>query len=117
LKASFSDVFDSKDLLSYKLVETAIRLDHYDSPLADQQIKLGKQIWENKFAYNVLKRLVADYVNYFEVRGQDRQKLVDNFKLAGSSGYLLNPDKSEREAHVPSLNREKYQPPKRKKKK
>jgi hypothetical protein len=115
LKDSFSDIFDSKDLLSYKLVETAIRLDHYDSPLADKLIKFGRSLKNNKFALNILKRLVADYVNYFEVRGPERQKLVDTFKLAGGTEYLINTTKSERNVPTKGSKGGGFLPPSKKK--
>jgi len=110
LKNSFNDIFASKELLSYKLVETAIRLDHYDSPLADQQIQLGRRIKDNEFAHNILSRLIADYLNYFEVRGSERQKLIDNFRLIGGKEYLFNVDKAERDALLPAKDKDKYNP-------
>jgi predicted MPP superfamily phosphohydrolase len=110
LKNSFNDIFASKKLLSYKLVETAIRLDHYDSPLADQQIQLGRRIKDNKFAYHILSRLVADYVNYFEIRGPERQKLIDNFRLLVGKEYLFNLDKAERDALLPAKGKDKFNP-------
>jgi predicted MPP superfamily phosphohydrolase len=115
LKNSFNDIFASKELLSYKLVETAIRLDHYDSPLADQQIQLGRRIKDNKFAYNILSRLIADYVNYFEIRGPERQKLIDNFRLLVGKEYLFNFDKADRDARLPAKEKEKYNPTPKKK--
>lgn len=117
LKDSFSDVFETKELLSYKLVETAIRLDHYNAPVADKLIKFGRDIHENKFAHHILKRLVADYVNYFEVRGPERQKLVDSFKLAGGKDYLINVDKSDREVRSSRSDPKGYLPPKNRKRK
>ena len=113
LRDSITDVFADKKLLSHKLVETAIKLDHYDSPHAPEIIKFGNELKDNKCAYNVLKRLVADYVNYFEVRGSERQALVDKFKLSGSKEYLLNVSKTDRT--VPAKNRRQMLPPKRKK--
>lgn len=115
LKNSFYDVFGSKELLSYKMVETAIHLDHYDSPVAEKLGKLLKEVKNNKFAYNILKRLVADYVNYFEVRGAERQKLVDGFKLAGGKDYLINIDKGDRQARLSHSNPKGYLPPRKKK--
>jgi len=115
LKNSFNDIFSAKESLSYKLVETAIRLDHYDSPLADHQIQLGRTIKENKFAHNILRRLIADYVNYFEVRGSERQRLIDNFHLVGGKDYLFNVDKADRAARVPPKEEGKYLPNKNKK--
>lgn len=111
LKDSFSDVFGTKDLLSYKMVETAIRLDHYNSPVADRLVKFGRDISRNKFAHHILKRLVADYVNYFEVRGPERQKLIDGFKLTGGKDYLVNVDKGDREVRLPRNDPKGYFPP------
>lgn len=111
LKDSFTDVFQSNELTSYKLVETAIRLDHYNSPMADKLIKLGKGIENNKFAFKVLRRLIADYVNYFEVMGAERQKLVEAFQLSGGKEYLLNNNKSERDAHLNHRQPQRFSPP------
>src|SRR5207237_10584114 len=88
--------------------------DHYDTTHAPEIIKFGNELKDNKCAYNVLKRLLADYVNYFEVRGSERQALVDKFKLSGSKEYLLNVSKTDRT--VPAKNRRQMLPPKRKKK-
>lgn len=111
LKDSFSDVFNSSELISYKVIETAIRLDHYNNPVADKLIKFGKSLNDNKFAQKILRRLIADYVNYFEVTGAERQKLVDAFKLSGGNSYLLNLNKGERNAIVSPKNSQRFMPP------
>jgi UDP-2,3-diacylglucosamine pyrophosphatase LpxH len=116
LKDIFNDIFQSKEALSYKLVETAIRLDHYESPLADRVIRFSRQIKNNEFAHNVLKRLVADYINYFGVRGSERQRLVDELKLLGGKGYLINTDKGERAVHVSDGKSQPFSPPEKGKK-
>jgi hypothetical protein len=114
LKDSFTDVFKTKGLLSYQLVETAIRLDHY-APLADKLIHFGKEIKGNKFAYTVLKQLIADYVNYFDVDRAQRQKLIDKFKLTGGAEYLINTTKSERTIHLQPRKNRNFPPPSKKK--
>ncbi len=97
------------DLL--KLVETAIRLDHYDNPTADKLIRFGTSLKNNEFSNKVLRRLVADYLNYFEVVGAERQKLAKAFNLSGEKDYLFNVNKSERDALVNSKNSQKFTPP------
>lgn len=114
LKPSFNDIFEMKELLSYKLVETAIRLDNY-APSDKKLIDFGSKIKDNKFAYNVLRRLIADYVNYSDVEREQRQRLVDRFKLAGGSEYLLNTAKSERTIHLKRPNTGTFSPPEKKK--
>jgi chromosome segregation and condensation protein ScpB len=116
LRNIFDDVFQSKEQLSYKLVETAIRLDHYDSPLTNQLIRFGQQIKDNEFAYNLLKRLVADYINYFGVRGPERQRLADELGLSGGKGYLLNTDKGERMVYISDGKSQKFLPPQKSRK-
>ncbi|MBA3240664.1 MAG: hypothetical protein H0T60_05500 [Acidobacteria bacterium] len=114
LKDSFTDVFESKALLSYRMVETSIRLDNY-APVAKKLIDFGKEIKDNKFAYNVLRRLIADYVNYSEIDREQRQKLVEKFKLTGGAEYLLNTTKSERTIHLKPRKTGKFLPPTKKK--
>jgi hypothetical protein len=110
LRDSFADVFETNQLLSHRLVETAIRLDHY-APLAKKLIDFGKEIKDNKFAYNILRRLIADYVNYFDVERGERQKLIDKFKLRGGAEYLINTTKSERTIHLQPRKDGTFSPP------
>jgi hypothetical protein len=100
-------------LLSYEIVETAIRLDHYQILQADKLTNLKKKVKDNDYARNVLRRLVADYVNYFEVRGPERQKLVSAFELSDKKDYLLNEAKSDRSIHLKTNEPPKPLPSKR----
>ena len=70
--------------------------------MAEKLIKFGNSIQDNKFAFKVLRRLIADYVNYFEVMGPERQRLIEAFNLSGGKDYLLNTNKGERIAHLNS---------------
>jgi hypothetical protein len=103
LRDSFTDVFHTKEPVSYKMVETAIRLDNY-APTAKKLVDFGRELLDskNQFAYNVLRRLVADYVNFSEIDRKQRQALVEKFKLTGGAQYLLNTAKSDRTNRVRS---------------
>jgi DNA repair exonuclease SbcCD nuclease subunit len=115
LRDSFTDVFQTKEKLSYRLMETAIRLDNY-APPTKQLTDFGEELdKENKFAYNVLRRLIADYINYSEVDGRQRQTLVSKFKLIGGAEYLLNTAKSDRTVHKPPRKTGRFAPPEDKK--
>jgi hypothetical protein len=114
LKDSFTDVFQTKEQVSYEMVETAIRLDNY-APTARSLVEFGRELLDskNQFAYNVLRRLVADYVNYSEIDRKQRQTLVDKFKLVGGAEYLLNTAKSDRTVHKRPRKTDRFSPPKR----
>ena len=111
LRESFTDVFEQKGQVSYGLVETAIRLDNY-APTAKKLVDLGKELLDSKntFAYNILRRLVADYVNFSEIDKRQRQTLIEKFKLTGGAEYLLNTAKSDR-THVHTRKPAKFSPP------
>ncbi|HKO61520.1 MAG TPA: metallophosphoesterase [Pyrinomonadaceae bacterium] len=114
LRGSFTDVFKEREQVSYQLVEAAIRLDNY-APSAKSLMEFGKELLDskNKFAYNILRRLVADYVNYSEIDRKERQKLVEKFQLAGGAEYLLNTAKSDRTYHPRPRKTGKLSPPKK----
>lgn len=111
LRDSFTDVFEPKGQVSYNLVQTAIRLDNY-APTAKKLVDLGKELLDSKntFAYNIVRRLVADYVNFSEIDKRQRQMLIDKFKLTGGAEYLLNTAKSDR-THVRTRKPAKFSPP------
>jgi len=115
LRDSFTDVFETKEQVSYEMVETAIRLDNY-APTAKKLVEFGRELLDsnNHFAYNVLRRLVADYINYSEIDRKQRQALVDKFKLAGGAEYLLNTAKSDRTIHARPRKTGTFSPPKKK---
>jgi 3',5'-cyclic AMP phosphodiesterase CpdA len=117
LQDSFTDVFEGRDQVSYRMVETAIRLDNY-APAARKLVEFAKELLDskNKFAYNVLRRLVADYVNYSEIDTRQRQMLVEKFKLAGGTQYLLHTAKSDRMIQNRPRKTGRYSPPIKKKK-
>jgi hypothetical protein len=79
-------------------------------------IRFGKQVKDNEFAYNLLKRLVADYINYFGVRGPERQRLADELELSGGKGYLINTDKGDRVVYIPDSKSQKFLPPQKSRK-
>ena len=99
LKGSFDKFFATQgSSLSYRIVEAAFRLDHYPDPLIHRIIKLGEELEEsNKFIWDVLRNLVAEYINLSSVSSAaDRQKLISKFKLAQDSQYLANSESAER---------------------
>ncbi len=112
LNGIYQKIFEArKDSLSYKLLEAALRLEHFEDPLADKIIKLGTHLEKNnKFVWDILQRLVADYLNYNSGRkGADRHKLITKFNLENRPGLLTNEEKSERK-YTPKL-RPKFNPP------
>lgn len=112
LKNIHTKVFDSnKNLMSYRMIEAALRLDHYQDPILEKIIKLGEELEDdNKFIWDVLQRLVATYLNYNSgLQAPQRQKLIDKFKLQHSPSYLLNQEKAERK-YLPSQT-QKFLPP------
>lgn len=116
LKAIYANVFtENQSSLSYQMIEAALRLDHYTDPIIDKITKLGDEIkTTNKFAWDVLQRLVADYLNYNSgAKGANRHKLMSKFELENNPNYLLNEEKDERKYLPPP--RKSFTPPKNKK--
>lgn len=112
LKGSFDKFFSShQSELSYRMIETAFRLDHYPDPLIERITDLGDELeTKNPFMWDVLRNLVANYMNLNSVsNAQDRQKLMDKFNLSGNSNFLTNSEPSERK-YLPA-KRQKFQPP------
>ncbi len=112
LKGGFDKFFSShQSELSYRMIETAFRLDHYPDPLIERITDLGDELeTKNPFMWDVLRNLVANYMNLNSVsNAQNRQKLIEKFNLSGSSNFLTNSEISERKYLPPK--RQKFQPP------
>lgn len=112
LKMIYSNIFAiNESLTSYRIIEAALRLDHYTDPVIDKVIKLSADIkTKNKFVWDILQRLVVDYINYNSgTKGANRHKLMAKFELENSSLFLLNEEKDERK-YLPSA-RKPFTPP------
>lgn len=112
LKGSFDKFFSAHQTeLSYRMIETAFRLDHYPDPLIERIIELGDELeTKNPFMWDVLRNLVANYMNLNSVsNAQNRQKLLHKFKIGNTPNFLTNSEVSERKYLPPK--RQKFKPP------
>ena len=66
LTKTYRRVLEKDQRLSVKLIDTAIRLDHFATTPLEQLSELSKMVRKNNFTYTVIRDLVADYLYFFE---------------------------------------------------
>jgi hypothetical protein len=77
-----------EDNLATRLVDLAIRFDHFGTVPVNDARDLEGRVKKNLFAYMMLRQLVYDYLYLFPVEHKTRQKLTGIFEL-GSSPQLV----------------------------
>lgn len=66
LTRTYRKVLDKNKSLSVKVIDAAIRLDHFAS-LPDKELtELFEKVRKNNFTFTVIRDLVADYLYFYE---------------------------------------------------
>ena len=79
-----------------KLIDIAIRLDHFDTVPLTEISRIASDVRKNLFTKTVLRDLVANHMYLFHVDYRLRQELGALLDImATETRYLENPDKKE----------------------
>jgi hypothetical protein len=66
LTKTYRRVLEKDKRLSVKVIDTAIRLDHFTATPLDELSALSEMVRKNNFTYTVIREVVADYLYFFE---------------------------------------------------
>jgi hypothetical protein len=66
LTRTYRKVLDENKGLSVRVIDTAIRLDHFATLPEKELAELSARVKKNNFTYTVIRDLVADYLYFYE---------------------------------------------------
>jgi len=91
LAATYDKVFQIKDDLPTRVIDVAIKLDHYDNVPERELKQLKSLVVKNPFAWSIVRYLVADYLYLYGCDYPTMQMLGDTWSIKISPPqYLLN---------------------------
>lgn len=94
LTATYSKVLSGNSDLGTRIIDVAIKLDHYEAPPETDLRRLKKEVRNNFFAYTILRDLVADFLYLYSTDYPTMQALGDMWDIKVSAPkYLLNRSK------------------------
>jgi hypothetical protein len=94
LTNTYNRVLEKATDLATRIIDTVIKLDHFDHPPEKELNDLAPRLKKNPFAYNVMRDIVADYLYLYNVEYQTMQRLGQKWEIAISPPkYLLNRSK------------------------
>ncbi len=98
LSGTYADVLEVLGpTLSAKLIDVAIRLDHFDAVPLDQIEGVARVVTKNLFTRRVLRDLVANHLYLFQVDYRAKQALGELLEIRTTDvRFLDNPSKKER---------------------
>jgi hypothetical protein len=101
LKETYLDILeDNKGNSAIKLIDVAIKLDHFPSPPEKDLRDLDKELKDNYYAHGVLRDLVLTFLYLRQVDHQVRSKLMSRFGIdAVANSKLLNNADKHRTRH------------------
>jgi hypothetical protein len=86
-----------QDKVPIRLIDLAIRLDHFGSAPVDDIFRLERELRGNCYAHTTLRDLVFTFLYLRQTDYRTRDQLVGRFKFkSGAPGLLENPDKKVR---------------------
>jgi hypothetical protein len=82
-------VLDSDERLSVRIIDAAIRLDHFQHPPEDELDGLSRRVRKNGFAFTVIRELVGDYIYFYGRHFPVMQRLGAQWGIAVTAPSLL----------------------------
>jgi predicted MPP superfamily phosphohydrolase len=82
-------VLESDERLSVRIIDAAIRLDHFQHPPEDELDGLSRRVRKNGFAFTVIRELVGDYIYFYERNFPAIQRLGAQWGIAVTAPNLL----------------------------
>jgi hypothetical protein len=82
-------VLESDERLSVRIIDAAIRLDHFRHPPKDELDGLSWRVRKNRFAFTVIRELVGDYIYFYERHFPTIQGLGAQWGIAVTTPNLL----------------------------
>jgi hypothetical protein len=77
LKETYTEVLTANNQVSTRLIDTAIKLDHFVSFPKKEVEGLQKMVEKNRFTYSILRRMVRDRFYLFSENWKLRQSVCD----------------------------------------
>jgi hypothetical protein len=104
LEDIYSDVLADLDAakeisvrVSARLIDLAIKLDHFSDPPEREIFDLDRLLRENYYAHTTLRDLVFAYLYLRQADHKTRSRLMSRFKIGSAGGKLIdNPEKRQR---------------------
>jgi hypothetical protein len=92
----FQEILRMNDITSVKLVDKAIKLDHFRGfPIGDLS-KLNREISDNLLASTVLRAIVVNHLYMFDVDFKDRQKICQEFQISIADSRIIDHQSREK---------------------
>jgi predicted MPP superfamily phosphohydrolase len=89
LTRTYRRVLESDERLSIRIIDAAIRLDHFQHPPEDELDELSKRVRKNGFAFTVIRELVGEYIYFFGRHFPALQRIGAQWGIAVSTPSLL----------------------------
>jgi hypothetical protein len=82
-------VLDSDERLSVRIIDAAIRLDHFKNPPEDELDGLSRRVRKNGFAFTVIRELVGEYLYFFGRHLPAMQRIGAQWGIAVTAPSLI----------------------------
>jgi predicted MPP superfamily phosphohydrolase len=89
LTRTYRRVLESDERLSVRVIDAAIRLDHFQHPPEDELDGLSRRVRKNGFGFTVIRELVGDYIYFYERNFPAIQRLGAQWGIAVTAPNLL----------------------------
>ncbi|HEX8700479.1 MAG TPA: hypothetical protein VF815_16640, partial [Myxococcaceae bacterium] len=89
LKETFKEVLSGDDNVAIRLVDIAIKLDHFRPVPEEEVIDLYGKISQNIFSSSILKQLVVDHLYLYKTPYKTRQRLCDHLDVTLDTSKLI----------------------------
>lgn len=89
LTKTYRRVLESDERLSVRIIDAAIRLDHFQHAPEDELDGLSKRVRKNGFAFTVIRELVGDYIYFFGRHFPALQRIGAQWGIAVTAPSLL----------------------------
>jgi predicted MPP superfamily phosphohydrolase len=90
LKKTYTELFDSTDVTSTRLIDLSIKLDHFRQFPQEEVLALSKDIKDNYFTASVLRRVIASHFYMTYVDPGIRDRICDRLNIPILTGKLLD---------------------------
>jgi predicted MPP superfamily phosphohydrolase len=89
LTRTYRRVLDSDERLSVRIIDAAIRLDHFKNPPEDELDGLSRRVRKNGFAFTVIRELVGEYLYFFGRHLPAMQRIGAQWGIAVTAPSLI----------------------------
>jgi predicted MPP superfamily phosphohydrolase len=90
LVKTYRRVLERDKRLSVNVIDTAIRLDHFNNPPQEQLSELSRKVRKNNFAFTVIRELVGDYLYFYDQDFKIMQRLGAEWNIAVNAPKLIS---------------------------